>query len=222
MLATISRRYAFALGASAMAAAAALLILVPASEARATAPQGAEFHDMWLKGLNGSHRQLFDSPQPLGGIPLVHIMNYGNTLNSVYRVTDAQINAVGTFYGGTTFHGLNDAMWTKYGIADFLKSVGIDAGPGATPNPWRSNPTILGMSIPDASIEALQRRGARFIVCNNALTIFATLLAQSKGLDPAVVVADMKANILPGVERVPAMVIAIGQAQGAGLAYHRQ
>jgi intracellular sulfur oxidation DsrE/DsrF family protein len=222
MFANFSRRFAFALGASTMAAAAAIVLFVPTSEARATAPEGSEFHDLWLTELTGSHRQLFDSPQPLGGIPLEHILNYHNSLNSAYRVPDTRINAIGTFYGGTTLHGLNDAMWTKYGIADFLKGAGIDAGSGATPNPWRSNPTIVGMSMPDASIEALQRRGTQFIICNNALTYFATMLAQSKGLDPAAVTADWKANILPGVELVPAMVIAIGQAQDAGLAYHRQ
>jgi intracellular sulfur oxidation DsrE/DsrF family protein len=32
----------------------------------------------------------------------------------------------------------------------------------------------------------------------------------------------MNANILPGVELVPGMVIAVEQAQRAGLAYHRQ
>jgi intracellular sulfur oxidation DsrE/DsrF family protein len=32
---------------------------------------------------------------------------------------------------------------------------------------------------------------------------------------------DMKGNILPGVELVPAMVIAIGQAQAAGATYLR-
>jgi hypothetical protein len=33
---------------------------------------------------------------------------------------------------------------------------------------------------------------------------------------------DLKANILPGVELVPAMVIAVEQAARAGLSYHRQ
>jgi hypothetical protein len=32
----------------------------------------------------------------------------------------------------------------------------------------------------------------------------------------------MKANILPGVELVPGMVVAVEQAQKAGVAYHRQ
>jgi hypothetical protein len=34
--------------------------------------------------------------------------------------------------------------------------------------------------------------------------------------------AELKANMLPGVTIVPAMVIAIEAAQGAGIAYNRQ
>jgi len=33
---------------------------------------------------------------------------------------------------------------------------------------------------------------------------------------------DLKANILPGIDLVPGMVIAVEQAQRAGLSYHRQ
>jgi hypothetical protein len=89
-------------------------------------------------------------------------------------------------------------------------------------NPWRAAPVILGMDLAPASIEALQKRGATFILCNNALTIFSGMLAKARGLDAAVVYEDLKANILPGVELIPGMVVAIEQAHTAGMSYHRQ
>lgn len=178
-------------------------------------------HEAWLRPLKGKHKQLFDSPNPAGGIMLVHIMNYYDTYNKAYNVADKDINAIGTFYGATTFYGLNDRMWAKYGLGAYLDAKGADGKP-ATANPWRTAPQILGMSIPPASIEALQKRGTTFIICNNALEIFAGLLAQSKGLDPKAVYQDMKANILPGVTLVPAMVIAVEKAQAAGFTYQRQ
>lgn len=177
--------------------------------------------DLWLKNLDGKYGQFFDATAPAGGIPLIHVMNYYDTYNKAYNVADKDIDAVLTFYGMTTFYALNDAMWQKYALGEFLDTKGAD-GQAATANPWRANPTIIGMQIPAASIEALQKRGATFIVCNNALTIFSGLVAQKRGLDPAAVYADMKANILPGVELIPGMVIAVEQAQDAGLAYHRQ
>lgn len=194
---------------------------VPALTARDSADGLSAQHDEWLAKLDGKHRQLFDAPAPEGGIPLVHVMNYYDTYNKAYNVPDREIDAVLTFYGKTTFHGLNDAMWAKYQLGEFLGEKDA-AGKGHVANPWRANPTIIGMSLPQASIEALQKRGATFIICNNALQIFSGLVAQSRGLDPTAVYEDMKANILPGVTLVPAMVIAIDKAQQAGLSYHRQ
>jgi hypothetical protein len=175
----------------------------------------------WVDSMTAPHKQFFDAPQPEGGIPLVHVMNYYETLNKAFSVKDADINAVLTFYGGTTFYGLNDAAWAKYKIGEFL-GVKDATGAFATANPWRANPTILGMSLPQASIEGLKKRGATFILCNNALGLFSGMLAQKRGLDPMAVHEDMKANILPGVELIPGMVVAIEQAHKAGLSYHRQ
>lgn len=183
--------------------------------------QGAMPSDNWLKGLNGKHRQFFDAPAPAGGVPLVHIMNYYDTFNKAYGVKDADIDAVLTFYGSTTLYGLNDAAWAKYKIGEFLDTKD-GSGEFATANPWRSNPNIMGMMLAPASIESLQKRGATMILCNNALTIFSGMLAQKRGMDATAVYNDLKANILPGVELIPGMVVAIEQAHKAGLSYHRQ
>ena len=176
----------------------------------------------WLDGLKAKHRQFFDAPAPAGGIPLVHVMNYYDTYNKAFGVKDTDIDAVLTFYGSTTFHGLSDAVWAKYNLGEFLEIVDPATGKPATANPWRSAPVVLGMTLPQASIESLQKRGGTFIICNNALQIFSGLLAKKRNLDATAVYEDLKANILPGVELVPGMVVAVEQAQRAGLAYHRQ
>jgi hypothetical protein len=176
----------------------------------------------WLNGLKAKHKQFFDSPSPNGGIVLVHAMNYYDTYNKAFNVKDSDINAVVTFYGATTFYGLDDAVWAKYQLGEFLDTNDPATGKPATANPWRAAPVILGMTIPSASIESLKKRGATMILCNNALQIFSGLLAQKRGLDSKAVYEDLKANILPGVDLVPGMVIAVEQAQRAGLTYHRQ
>lgn len=215
---------ALALAAFAAATVAARPALL---EARAATPAPSTRalptpSDRWLGKVTGKRRQLFDAPTPGDGIPLVHIFNYYETLNRVYRVKDADIDGVGTFYGATTFYGVNDAMWAKYRLGEILQANDPATGKPAVANPWRAAPVILGMTLPQASIESLQRRGATFILCNNALTIFAGIVARARGLDADAVYADLAANILPGVELVPAMVVAIEQAQAAGISYHRQ
>ena len=205
-----SRRSLFATAAVVLGA----IVLAP----RAAAAQDGK---NWIASLHGTHRMLFDAPATANGVPLVHLMNYYDTYNTAFKVPDKDIDGILTFYGFTTFHGLTDAMWSKYNIGAFLKETDAKGVP-FTANPWRSSPTALGMVLPQASIEAMQKRGATFLICNNALQILSGMLASAQGLDPKAVYADMKAHILPGVILVPGMVIAVDQAQRAGISYHRQ
>lgn len=189
---------------------------------KASSAPTVEPSNNWLKGLTAKHRQFFDSPSPNGGIPLVHVMNYYDTYNKAFGVKDADIDAVLTFYGATTFYGLSDAAWAKYRLGEFLETDDPATGKRATSNPWRAAPVILGMTLPTASIESLHKRGATLILCNNALQIFSGMLAAKRGLNADAVYEDLKANILPGVELIPGMVVAVEQAARAGLSYHRQ
>ena len=172
--------------------------------------------------MTAEHRQLFDAPAPEGGLPLIHMMNYYDTYNRAFEVKDADIDAVGTFYGSATLHAVNDRMWEKYRIGEIVDAKDPKTGAPATANPWRTNPHILGMDLPGASIEALQKRGATFILCDNALGFFAGVVAEKHSLPRDSVYADLRANVLPGVIVVPGMVVAIEQAHRAGLSYHRQ
>lgn len=198
-----------------------ITVLVSLVASSAVAAQSVQPTNNWLKQMDGKHKQFFDAPAPAGGIPLVHIMNYYDTYNKAYGVKDSDIDAVLTFYGSTTLYGVNDAAWAKYKIGEFLDTKDA-GGQFATANPWRANPNIMGMMLAPASIESLQKRGATMLLCNNALTIFSGMLAQKRGLDATAVYNDLKANMLPGVELIPGMVIAVEQAQKAGLSYHRQ
>lgn len=181
-------------------------------------------NDAWLERITGKHRQLFDMPGDGGGLPMVHIVNYLDTYNKAYGAKDADISAIGTFYGMTTLHGVNDAMWAKYRLGEIVNAKD-GSGAAYTRNPWRTEVPVpaFGASLPNASIEALQKRGVLFLLCNNALTFFAGQTAKARGLEAPAVYADMKANILPDVVLVPAMVIAIEKAQTVKqVAYNRQ
>ena len=225
MTTIVRRRTAIVSSLATIAALAAFTApRVSTLHASTTSPKSTtvEPTDNWLHNLKGKHRQFFDNPTANGGIALVHVMNFYDTYNKAYGVKDSDINAVLTFYGATTFYALNDAVWAKYQLGEFLDAKDAATGKPATANPWRSAPVILGITLPSASIESLEKRGATLIVCNNALTIFSGLLAQKRGLDAKVVYDDLKANILPGIELIPGMVVAVEQAQRAGLSYHRQ
>ena len=219
---------------------AAAAATVPFSAARAEAAQ-ASGPDEWLNEVKGAHRSLFDFPQHKNGVPLLHILNYLNTYTAAYKTAPGQAGAVGTFYGiGTQASiplGFNDAMWTKYALGEYLGLKDASGKPYAYNvfnRPTASDlhllaqamqtPTIpaLGEAMPAIGIQSLQKMGTKFLMCANALGAWVLELeARGKGKAPEIE-KDLRANLLPGVTIVPAMVIAIEKAQGAGIRYNRQ
>ena len=208
------------------------------AQAPATAASGA---DAWIREVKGTHRCLFDFPQHKNGVPLLHILNYLNTYNEAYKSAPGSVGAVGTFYSlGTQSSialGFNDAMWAKYGFGDYL-GLKDKAGKAYTRNVFQKpttddahlliqafqTPNIpeLAGAVPALGIESLQKMGTKFLVCANALGAWCLeLQARGKG-NGGEIEKELRANLLPGVTIVPAMVIAIEKAQAAGIRYNRQ
>jgi intracellular sulfur oxidation DsrE/DsrF family protein len=218
------------------AAAAASLSL---SGARVAAEESAS--DDWIKEVKGTHRCLFDFPQHKNGFPLLHILNYLNTYGQAYKTGPGQVGAVGTFYSAgkqaSSPLAFNDAIWAKYELGVYTGLKDAD-GKAYTRNVFnRPTPRDLHLlmqaidapmipalagAMPALGIESLQKMGAKFVLCANALGIWCLELeARGKGKAQDIE-ADLRANLLPGVTIVPAMVIAIERAQDAGIRYNRQ
>lgn len=185
-----------------------------ASTATANTPE-------WLAALDAPHRMLFDVTDPETSVALAHVLNYYGGWQAEDGSTDEGVDGILTFYGGTTLFGLDDEMWTKYGLGEISEQRNTE-GAFATENPWYTAPIIGGNPIAPAGIQSLGDRGVTFLLCNNALSFYAGRVARERGLDRDEVYADMVDHILPEVTLVPAMVVAIDQAQQAGISYHRQ
>jgi intracellular sulfur oxidation DsrE/DsrF family protein len=222
------------------AVAAAAGAAVPAELQGGTAAR-QEGPDAWIGEVRGEHRCFFDFPAHKNGMPLLHILNYIGTYGRAYGTAAGQVGAVGTFYSigaqSSIAMGFDDAMWDKYGLGEYL---GLR---GAGGRPYRRNvfhrPTaadahlisdaaqipplaMFGEAIVAMGIESLQGMGTKFIMCENALNAWSfELEARGKGAQPEIV-AELQDHLLPGVTIVPAMVIAIDQAQQAGMSYNKQ
>ena len=203
--------------------------------------QPAAGHDDWIKGVKGTHRCLFDFPQHKNAFPLLHILNYINTYHEAFKAAPGTVGAVGTFYGlggqSSIPLAFNDAAWQKYGLSEYTGLKDASGKPYARNPLYRptkdelhllmqaiGTPTIpaLADAMPALGIESLQKMGTKFIICNNAYQGWCLELeARGKG-KMADIDKDLKASLLPGVSFVPAMVIAIEQAQAAGIKYNRQ
>lgn len=213
--------------AGGLAAVGAGSSLSHSAAAAQTAPQ-----DQWMTGLTGKHRCLFDFPLHADGVPLIHMLNYINTYRTAYGEPASTVNAVGTLYGAPGFPasiplGWNDAMWEKYKIGELLKLTDPATKAPSKRNmffrPRQGDPILFSGVMADAGIESLQRKGALFLMCNNAFQAWMGFLSGNgtKG-NAAEIERDIRANLIPGVVAVPAMVIAIEKAQGKGVAYNRQ
>lgn len=177
--------------------------------------------DKWLVNMKGKHRQLFDMPHPSEGVPLLHIRNFLMTYHDAYGMADKDINAIGTLYGKTVPLAFQDSMWGKYKLGESLHLT--DAATNAPlarnmfAHPQQGDAFAFGVF--DASIEALQKRGVLFLLCNNALGFWVGQLAKGGMGTAEAIRADLLANLLPGVVLVPAMVVAINKAQEHGFSY---
>jgi hypothetical protein len=197
--------------------------------------------DAWIDNVKGRQRTLFDFPQHKNGVPLLHIVNYLNTYQSAYKAAPGDAGAVGTFYGigpqSSIPLAFNDAIWSKYAIGEYLGLK--DASGRPYTHNWFNRPTAselpllmqamgtpiipgFGGALPALGIESLQKMGTTFLICENALGAWCQELeVRGKGR-AADIEKELRANLLPGVVPVPAMVIAIEKAQSAGIRYNRQ
>jgi intracellular sulfur oxidation DsrE/DsrF family protein len=201
-----------------------------------TAVEQAGASDGWLKEVPGKSRCFFDCPQHMNGFGLVHILNY------LAAYPAGQAGVASSFYGvgpaSSIALGFNDAMWAKYGLGEILGLKDASGKPytrNVFVSPAKADghllaqrtqiPSSIGMlgdALVGSSIPSLQKMGTKFILCNNALGLW-TLELEARGKGTAAAIdKELRANLVPGVTIVPAMVQAIEQAQAAGLSYNRQ
>jgi len=221
--------------------AAAGALSLPATDLRAAPAIAQANPDAWINEVTGANRCLFDFSHHLNAVPLLHIHNYLGTYESAYSAGSSQVGAVGTLYGlgsgSSLVMGFDNFIWQKYGLGEYAGLRHANGQPYTT-NVFNT-PTeadghllssamnipsmpVLGSLIVACSIPSLQKRGTKFLMCNNALGAWTfELEARGKGTQAAID-KDLRSHLLPGITIVPAMVIAIQKAQAAGMAYNKQ
>jgi intracellular sulfur oxidation DsrE/DsrF family protein len=171
----------------------------------------------WLQGLTGRHKQYFDVSAHLQGAPLGRTANFLNAYVDAYSLKDSDLNVVFGVHGTAIPMVFNDALWSKYGLG---AKYSIDEL--GTKNPAVRNifsGAGAGNTWFEPSIVALQKRGVRFVACQQAIARVAKELAARDGRDAAAIKQELIAGLLPGVTPVPAAIVAVNRAQEAGLTY---
>jgi intracellular sulfur oxidation DsrE/DsrF family protein len=173
-----------------------------------------------MRGLTGKHRTVFDMGAHRNGRPLIQAKNYLDAWRDAFHMPDTQVNLLIGVHGEGIPVVLSDAIWSRFHIGEQYEAIDPATKAAATRNPFiAANVTSPGLVTAEQSVEALQKRGVRFMVCLNTLGAAAAKLSAAGLGAPADVRAALLGGLLPGVITVPALVVALSQLQERGVSY---
>jgi intracellular sulfur oxidation DsrE/DsrF family protein len=176
------------------------------STAHASPPVLAQPGDEpWMKRLTGKQKVLFHSHMPTDGQAVRWGQTFLDTQKNTYGLADTDSTVVIGLNGRAIGWFFNDALWAKY------PTIGEVMGAPGSKNPQA------------ATLAGLAPRGAVLLACNNSIRAsWQRFLSDTQKADQTLrngFADEIKSNLLPGVEIVPAMVVTLQQAQDRGCRY---
>jgi len=202
-------------GAASLAAAGSTPRLLAAATA-------ADPGDDWMKALTAPHRTVFDVSAHKNGKPLGHAKNFLDGWRDAFKTPERDVNLVMGIHGDAAPYLFNDALWDRYKLGQqYDVTDGETKGPAVRNVFTSAHAAAAALVTPDATIEALQQRGARFVICMNTIGNTARKLAAAGLGSYDEIHAAIIAGLLPGVITVPAITVALTQLQEHGLKYEK-
>ncbi len=200
------------------AGASALMAGIPSVEGKPSDTASAGEAEAWFNKVKGSHRIVYDAPEPHNGFPVIWSWVYYNTNNETGSA-DNDLTAMVVLRHNAIPLAMEDRLWEKYKFGEMFKINDNNTGAPALRNPfWIPQGKDLPMTAIDG-MKRLQERGALFCVCNMAISVYSGFAAQALGTDAETVKKDWLSGILPGVQVVPSGVWAVSRAQEKKMAY---
>jgi intracellular sulfur oxidation DsrE/DsrF family protein len=176
--------------------------------------------DPWLARLTAPQKVIFHTHEPKDGLALLWTRTFLNTHRDTYKRADTESSVVVGLQGKAIGFAFTDAMWAKYPVGETLEMKSGEEF--ATRNIFASHHASDGEFYRGATIPELQARGVTVLVCNNSLRNSASRFLRERPITPARSTAfyeELKANLLPNVFVVPAMIVALEMAQSRGCRY---
>jgi intracellular sulfur oxidation DsrE/DsrF family protein len=208
--------------AAAMATALSTPGLLAAAPTRADAgarDASADPGDDWMGALTGKHRTVFDVAAHRSGKPLAQSKNWLDAWRDAFHLPEHELNLVIGIHGEGIPIVLTDAVWERYKIGEQYEVTDAGKAPAAHNVFTAANVQPGGPVTAEQTVEALQQRGVRFVVCMNTIAGATNKLAAAGLGGRDEIRAALLGGLLPGVITVPAMVVALTQLQERGVKY---
>jgi len=178
--------------------------------------------DEWFKQIKGKHRVVFDVPHANEIFPFAWPRIFLAT-NAATGTPEKDCSVVVVLRHFAIGYALEDRLWAKYKLGEFLKLDDPKTGKPATRNPfWKPKQgdfNVPGVGVVPIGINELQESGVMFAACNMAIIVYSAVIAKALNLDPEEVKKDWLSGVLPGVQVMPAGIWAIDRAQEKGCSY---
>lgn len=182
-------------------------------------PKGDGPWDMsWLERVaSARYKLIFDIGAYQQGGGLYYVKNYLNGMRDGWESEAPNVLAVLGISGDAYPIVLNDTIWEKYKYGESSKTSDARTGQSAIRNVWWQPRASEPMA--EFGVDVLQHRGAQFLLCNNVFRGVIRRVMASTQRSYEDVRSELKANLLPGVIVVPAIVAAMAMAQSRGAGY---
>ncbi|MGE0073486.1 MAG: transcriptional initiation protein Tat [Thiomonas sp.] len=173
----------------------------------------------------GKPRQVWNNTNLEG--PWLNLMR--NAMNAqIWSFKHPDFLAVSATHGPAHLALYDDALWAKYQLGRFTKgkqstNVWMKTSPAAAASASNVEDAHGVYSPADNSIPVLQRRGAVFLACHNAIWEFTGAL-HAKGINPdhkthAEMAAEFTNHLIPGAVLTPGIVATLVELEDAGYRY---
>jgi intracellular sulfur oxidation DsrE/DsrF family protein len=190
-----------------MLGAVAAMTTVDADE-RIAAPGPAPWDTSWLDALaSAQYRVVFNAEDIADGAAMAYAEAFLNDFHQTHGTTDTETRPVIVFRRLGTPMALGDVLWDGYGVGEDSKITDGRTRAAAKRNIYKKQ------------IEELRARGLICLVCNIALGNWSARAAKRTNKKTEDVIADAKANLVPGTIIVPSGICALIRAQNAGCAF---
>ena len=186
--------------------------------APALAPE-VDTRKAWLDGVTTSCRQFFETGKMDDAVPLIHVLNYFEAWRATPGIAATDVTAVIGIAGTAVPAVFGDAIWQKYELGKAMKLVEEATGQPYQRNPYMAPRNGELRASAASTPAAVQKLGARIILCNNALGAWLGRAAAASGQPMPALRTEWLAALAPGVTLVPSLMQAVEQAQRAGLTY---
>ena len=181
---------------------------------------GAHLADDWMDALTGKHRTVFDMSAHKNGKPLTQAKNYLDAWRDAFTVSERDLNLVIGIHGEGIPVVLTDALWTRFRIGEQYGVVDGGTKTAGVRNVFTTMHAVGGGLVnSDQTVETLQGRGVRFLVCMNTIAGATKKLAAAGLGTPEEIRPALLNGLLPGVIVVPSMVVTFTQLQERDVAY---